>query len=135
MNLRKWRRPINFLMITVLIVSGILIFLMFTVEFSYPAIFLLIPVSLSGGFLFEDYSSRIIRPPIQSLIRLRSLLFPVGGTILFLITEAMQDEPVLTMLSQPMFWVYWSSMIISWLIGTTLFRHLHMSSQENTADF
>jgi hypothetical protein len=128
MHRKESTKSINILMI---VLFAACLGLMIASYFS-PSLFILlfIPLSLSIGYLSEHGASK----PYKSLIRPQSLLPLVGIIVFFLIADALQGVPVLAMLSQLVFWIFWSSMIVSWLIGSMLFRYLRMPLQKRESD-
>jgi UDP-N-acetylmuramyl pentapeptide phosphotransferase/UDP-N-acetylglucosamine-1-phosphate transferase len=127
MNRREWKKPINILMLVMMVVSAIPLLVVQNLS-STLFFFLSIPFSLSMGYISEHDNSRPLRPPTKVLVRFQSLLFPVGGVLLFLIIDAHQGEPVLSLVSDSMFWIFWISVSISWLVGSTLFRYLRIGA-------
>lgn len=124
----RWRKPINYLM-AVFIVFGILSY--------FPGLsnavkgFLLIPALVSLGYLFECGASyNTLQSPNQRVIKLRSLLFPLGAMIFILISGAWDNRPFLEAISEPVLWVALPLTLSLWLAGSTLFRYLNLNPQE-----
>lgn len=124
----RWRKPINYLM-AVFIVFGILSY--------FPDLsnavkgFLLIPALVSLGYLFECGASyNTLQSPSQRVIKLRSLLFPLGAMIFILISGVWENKPFLEAIAEPIFWMALPLILILWLVGSALYRYLRIQPHE-----
>ena len=94
-------------------------------------VLLLIPAVVSLSYFIEWGSSHSLQPP---LVRLRSLLFPVGAMIFIMLSGAWENRPFLEAISDPMFWIAFSFTIVLWMVGSTVYRYLHMEIAEERVD-
>jgi len=127
MDRTKWRKRINYLM-GIFIIFGILSYIPVLPD-SIKAI-LLLSTLVGAGYFFEwgsSYSQQLIDRP---LVRLRSLLFPLGAMIFILISGAWENRPFLEAISEPVLWVALPLTLSLWLAGSTLFRYLNLNPQE-----
>lgn len=128
MDRTKWRKRINYLM-AVFIVFYILSYIP---GLSNPIkLFLLIPTLVSVGYIIEYGFPHSLQPP---LVRLKSLLFPVGAITLLLLFNQWDYKSPLEAIVDPMFWIACSLTLFLWMIGSTLYRYLHMTYPEERVD-
>ncbi len=127
----KWKKPITNLMVVIVVVFGTLAFIPGLP--SIVTLFVVFLMPLGVGYLLETNICSN-QSPIRSLLRLQSLLYPIGMTILALIVVIMTNDPDLIPYSQPMFWPIWSLFIFIWLGGSILYRYLHMELPVESAD-
>lgn len=124
----KWRKPINCLMV---------LFIVFCILSYIPGLsnpiklFLLIPALVSLGYFIEYGFPHSLQPP---LVRLQSLLYPGFVIIFILFTGAWENKPFFEAISDPMFWIACSLTLILWMVGSTVYRYLHMGFTEESVD-
>ena len=130
LNARKWRRPINYLMLGIYITFFIIGFIpgLFTSWF----LVLFLPWSFCLGYTFEFLLADTKQPQDISLINLRSLYFPVGFTIILVVIDIVQSDFAIYL--DPWFWIAWAIFVAIWLIGAFLYRYFNMNIEETKVE-
>jgi hypothetical protein len=126
----KWRKPINRLMA----IFVVFVIVSFIPDIADPVKLLLLPAVVGLGYFIEWGFMHNHLQAGQSIVSLRSLLFPVGTTIFLLITGGWDNRPILEVITEPMFWVSFSVYLTLWLFGSSVYRYLHLGFTSVSVD-
>ena len=110
------------------------IFILFAIvsfipDIADPVKLLLLPAVVGLGYFIEWGFTHNHLQASQSIVSLRSLLFPIGTTIFVLISGGWDNRPIVEVITEPMFWVSFAVFLTLWIFGSTLFRYLNLNPQ------